>query len=89
LLRLAPAREDEPGTISRIELDESARELKAALSQLPPRQSEILHLVFYQDLTISGAAAVMGISLGSARTHYERAKTRLRELLPPTPPHGS
>lgn len=81
LLRFAPAKVDEPGTSSRLELDESARELKAALSQLPARQSEILHLVFYQDLSISEAAGVMGISLGSARTHYERAKARLRDLL--------
>lgn len=85
LLRFAPARVDAPGTISRLELDESSRELKAALSQLPPRQSEILHLVFYQDLSISEAAAVMGVSLGSARTHYERAKSRLRDLLSPSP----
>lgn len=84
LLRFAPAKVDEPGTISRIALDESARELKAALTQLPPRQSEVLHLVFYQDLSISEAAAVMGVSLGSARTHYQRGKARLRELLTST-----
>jgi RNA polymerase sigma-70 factor (ECF subfamily) len=84
LLRFAPAKVDEPRTISRIELDESSRELKAALTQLPPRQSEVLHLVFYQDLSISEAAVIMGVSLGSARTHYERGKARLRELLTST-----
>jgi RNA polymerase sigma-70 factor (ECF subfamily) len=59
---------------------ESAR-LVSALSSLPARQRDLLHLVFYQELTIREAADVLGISLGTARTHYERGKARLRELL--------
>jgi RNA polymerase sigma-70 factor (ECF subfamily) len=55
--------------------------LRAALEQLSPRQREVLHLVFYQDLTIEEAAGLLRISLGSARTHFERGKTRLREQL--------
>ena len=61
--------------------DEAARTLVKALEKLSDRQRDTLHLVFYQDLTISEAAEVMGISLGSARTHYERGKERLRNLL--------
>ena len=41
----------------------------------------MLHLVFYQDLTIADAAEILGVSVGSARTHYERGKAQLRRLL--------
>jgi RNA polymerase sigma-70 factor (ECF subfamily) len=56
--------------------------LNAALARLSERQREVLHLAFYQGLSLSEAAGVMGVSIGSARQHYERGKRRLRELLP-------
>ena len=52
-----------------------------ALAELPARQRETLHLVFYQDLSLSEAAEVMSISIGSVRRHYERGKKRVREAL--------
>jgi len=47
----------------------------------------VLHLVFYQDLTLNEAANVMRVSIGSVRQHYERGKARLRTLLQPDSPH--
>jgi RNA polymerase sigma-70 factor (ECF subfamily) len=63
---------------------EEGRVLLAALSKLPARQQEVLHLVFYQDLTVQEAAVVLKITLGTARTHFERGKVGLRRMLSET-----
>lgn len=62
---------------------EVQRRLQVLLLRLSPRQRELLHLVFYQEQTIEESAQILGITVGSARTHYERGKARLREWLSP------
>jgi RNA polymerase sigma factor (sigma-70 family) len=70
---------EQPGAA--FEKSETQALFQNALKSLPRRQREVLHLVFYQDLSLSEAALVMGISIGSARQHYERGKKRVREFL--------
>jgi len=60
---------------------ECSRTLLQALTGLSPRQREVLHLVFYQDLTIEQASQVLQLTLGTARTHFERGKRQLRKIL--------
>ena len=74
---------DRQSSDSQIELAAGSRttELRNAMTELSERQREVLHLTFYQEMTIEQAARVMGVSIGSARTHYERGKARLRHLL--------
>ena len=55
--------------------------LVGGLARLARRQREVLELVFYHDMTIEQAGQTLGISLGSARVHYERGKKRLAALL--------
>ncbi len=66
---------------------EERQSLRRALAQLPARQQEVLLLVFYHELSISEAADVMHVSVGSARTHYDRGKKRMRSLLAPDATH--
>ena len=71
---------------------ERAATLRSALARLPRRQQEILQLCFYHDLSLSEAAEILDLPLGTARTHYERGKARLRQWLAPyhqpIPVHG-
>lgn len=52
-----------------------------AVESLPQRQRDITELMFIREMTIEEASQVMGVSLGTGRVHYDRAKKSLAEKL--------
>src|SRR6202790_5309022 len=76
-----PAPRQPPGPEQAAYRAEVRTAFRALVAGLPRRQSEVLQLVFYHDLSLSEAAAGMAVSLGSARPHYVCGKRRLRAAM--------
>lgn len=64
-------------------VDEASKKglIAQALNQLPARQREVLELSVYREFTLEQCAAILGIRVGSVRTHYHRGKATLKQLL--------
>ena len=57
--------------------DVERRRIWQAVERLPARQRDITELVFCRDMTIEEASTVMGVTVGTGRVHYDRAKKKL------------
>lgn len=64
-----------------VEQPDSDPELLAALRQLPPRQLTAIVLVYLEDCSPEDAAALMRCSYSTLRTHLERGRRALLEIL--------
>ena len=53
-------------------------QMQALLNKLPPRQKEVLYLLFYQDMSYEDIATVMQMNYQSARNLVHRALKLLR-----------
>ncbi len=58
---------------------EKVAKLQALLQALPPRQKEILYLLFYQDLGYAEIGQIMSLSYQSARNLVHRALKLLKK----------
>ncbi len=66
---------------ARLQNSERSAWIRATLAALSPRQRQVLELVFYHDLTVREAADVLGVTIGTARVHYDRGKKELLKRL--------
>ena len=60
--------------------------LHHALGELSPRQRAVVVLRFHEDRTEAETAEMLGISVGTVKSHSREARKRLRTLLPAEAP---
>jgi len=72
-----------PTTYELVEICEETdfTDYEAIINRLPEMQREVILMVFYHQMTIAESAETLQIGLGTARTHYERGKKKLKEMI--------
>jgi len=86
-LKLITQHAAESAATADLEEPAESNSLWQAVAALPARQRDIVELVFLRDMTVEQASTVMGVTVGTGRVHYDRAKKALREKL--ADDHGS
>jgi RNA polymerase sigma-70 factor (ECF subfamily) len=71
----------DPTPAARLENDQAMAALDAAIARLPVRQRQAFLLRNLEGLDVAAAAAAMGCTEGSVKTHYFRALQSLRAQL--------
>ena len=71
--------------VSRIDSERAAREVYRSLAALPERQRAVVELVAVDELSLTEAAAALGVSAGNARVLHHRARRRLARTTPASP----
>ncbi|MBE7324795.1 RNA polymerase sigma factor [Nocardioides sp. Y6] len=72
--------------VERISAQASGRTLLAHVATLPPGQRDLVELVAVDELSLAAAAKVLGISAGTARVRWHRARRALRQVVGETLP---
>lgn len=88
LMRVAERAEpDTPPAADPYGTEEAGDGLTAALAQASDADRELLRLAYWDDLSRSDIATVLGISVGAVDTRLHRARQRLRQRLATANPH--
>jgi len=77
---LADPRTSEPS--EGMELEEKRNRVRRAIDALPPKQRTTLVLSYYQQLSYTEVAEILGCSAGTVKTQMFRALKSLAQLLP-------
>jgi RNA polymerase sigma-70 factor (ECF subfamily) len=78
----------QPGPEARLLSSERAREISAAVDQLPERQRAVFTLCHIGEQSTSEVSAALGLSEATVRVHLFRAVRKLRKLLAPAESQG-
>lgn len=71
--------------VERLDGQQAGRRLMAEVQGLPAGQRAVVELVAVDGLSLTEAAAALGIRAGAARVRYHRARTKLAHALPDPP----
>ncbi|MFB6721391.1 RNA polymerase sigma factor [Kribbella sp. NPDC056345] len=66
---------------ARVDSEKHIQAVRAALSALPAHERETVELVYWAELTLAEAAAVLGVAEGTVKARLSRARRRLPALL--------
>lgn len=61
--------------------DDRAREAVEAVRALPPKLRVVIHLFYYEGLSVSETAQVLGVSQAAVKTRLSRGRDKLRYIL--------
>lgn len=65
--------------------NEPSEELQRALDRLNPLDRQILHLLYWDDLSVQAIAALLNLSVNTVKSRAHRARCRLHLMLKGTP----
>lgn len=63
------------------ERSEFMARLRQCVSDLPARQADTFHLVFFEEYTTAEVATILGVRQATVRSNLRHAKERLRALM--------
>ncbi len=76
-----PAPDHAESVAARVDSEQQIQAVRAALSRLPAHERETVELVYWAELPLAEAAAVLGVAEGTVKARLSRARRRLPALL--------